>query len=90
MTLKEIRRIKLVGDSLLIAYLYFLLSTPKWGLGFYIVTFGLLLSNIFLRDMLPKENQFGGTFLKKEDNWLEFIIECVAIFGIAWLLIKIS
>ncbi|MGM0213612.1 hypothetical protein [Enterococcus sp. AZ109] len=90
MTLKEIRRIKLVSDCLLIVYGYLIFPIPSKGLVFNLVVFCLFLTSLFLRDLLPKEYRIGGTFLKKEDSWLEFGIEMVLICGIIWLLIKIS
>lgn len=90
MSLKEIRGIKIVSDCLLIVYGYLVFPAGSQGLIFNLVATCIFLSSLFLRNLLPREYRLGGTFLKKEDNWLEFVIEMVLIFGIIWLLIKIS
>ncbi|GCF92902.1 hypothetical protein NRIC_07930 [Enterococcus florum] len=87
---KEIRRIKIIADFLLISYGYFMFSRTSSGLGFYVVTFFLLVSSVFLRDLLPQENRLGATFLKRKYRFLEFSFELIVIFGMIWLLVKIS
>lgn len=89
MTLKEIRKLKLAADWLLIAYIYLVFSTTTQGIAFFAVHLSLIITSVFLRDLLPKENRFGGTFLKKENRWMEFIVEMVLIVGIAFVLIKL-
>lgn len=89
MTIKDIRKLKLVADWLLIAYIYFVFSTATRGIGFLAVNLSLLIGSAFLRELLPKENRFGGTFLKKENRWMEFIIEVALILSIAFLLVVV-
>lgn len=89
MTIKEIRKIKLVADWLLVAYIYFVFSTATRGSGYFVVNLSLLIGSAFLRDLLPKDYRFGGTFLKKENRWMEFIIEVVLVLSVAFVLIKL-
>ncbi|MEO1770164.1 hypothetical protein [Candidatus Enterococcus ferrettii] len=89
MTIKEIRKIKLVADWLLVAYIYFVFSTATRGSGYFAVNLSLLIGSVLLRDLLPKEYRFGGTFLKKGNRWMEFIIEAVLILSIAFVLIEL-
>lgn len=90
MSIKQVKIIKVIRLILLSTGLYLTYNQRNFNIG--LKTSNIFISPIIilcaasLGSLLPREYQFGSTFLDPKFKWLEFISEVIIMTGLAFIL----